>query len=73
VLDTEGDDQSISKSFTTGMDSSDDEETETVLKTGESEFTKYTNDELKAMLKLAIEEEAYEKASRIRDELNNRK
>jgi bifunctional DNase/RNase len=73
VLDTEGEDQSISKSFTTGMDSSDDEETETVLKAGESEFAKYTNDELKAMLKLAIEEEAYEKASRIRDELNNRK
>ncbi len=73
VLDTEGDDQSISKNFTTGMGSSDDEETETVLKAGESEFTKYTSDELKAMLKLAIEEEAYEKASRIRDELNNRK
>jgi bifunctional DNase/RNase len=73
VLDTEGEEQSLSKSFTTGMGSSEDEETETVLKTGESEFAKYTNDELKAMLKLAIEEEAYEKASRIRDELNNRK
>jgi bifunctional DNase/RNase len=73
VLDTEGEEQSLSKSFTTGMGSSEDEETETVLKAGESEFAKYTNDELKAMLKLAIEEEAYEKASRIRDELNNRK
>lgn len=74
VLDTEGDEQTLGKSFTTGMgSSSDDEETETVLKAGESEFAKYTNDELKAMLKLAIEEEAYEKASRIRDELNNRK
>lgn len=73
VLDTEGD-ENINKSFTSGLSQQgDDEETETVLKAGESEFAKYTNDELKAMLKSAIEEELYEKASRIRDELNNRK
>jgi bifunctional DNase/RNase len=73
VLDTEGD-ENINKSFTTGLShQGEDEETETVLKAGESEFAKYTNDELKAMLKSAIEEELYEKASRIRDELNNRK
>jgi uncharacterized protein len=71
VLDPEGEEQAIGKPLA-GSHAEPEEETETVLRQ-ESEFTKYTNDELKAMLKSAIEDEAYEKASRIRDELNNRK
>ena len=39
----------------------------------ETDKFEFVRDELKAMLKSAIEDEAYEKASRIRDELNNRK
>lgn len=38
-----------------------------------SNYTSYSEAELKDMLKAAIEEEAYEKAARIRDELNKRK
>lgn len=42
-------------------------------KAGRSEkYSEYSTSELKEMLKEAIEEEAYEKASRIRDELNKR-
>jgi len=36
-------------------------------------YSELSTDELKQLLKEAIEEEAYEKASRIRDELNKRK
>ncbi len=36
-------------------------------------YTNYTEDELKELLKTALEEEAYEKAARIRDELGKRK
>lgn len=50
----------------------DEEEFETVG-SEETEFKRKTNDELKDMLKKAIDEEAYEKASKIRDELNTRK
>lgn len=55
-------------------DSSDfglmDEETE---EDGEgNEFSKIADDELEKMLQEALEEEEYEKASRIRDELKNR-
>jgi len=39
----------------------------------ETDYQRMTEEELKEMLKLAISEEAYEKASKIRDELNNRK
>ena len=39
----------------------------------ERELNKMTTDELQDSLKRAIEEEAYEKASRIRDEINRRK
>lgn len=39
----------------------------------ENDFVKKSTEELKEMLKLALHDEAYEKASRIRDELNNRK
>lgn len=41
-------------------------------KKGDS-FSDYSDDELKDMLKEAIESEAYERASKIRDELNGRK
>lgn len=71
VLDTEGEESAtVDRPITGGH--RHEEETETVLRT-EGEFTKYTNEELKAMLKSAIEDEAYERASKIRDELNNRK
>ena len=38
-----------------------------------NKYSELSTEELKQMLKEAIEEEAYEKASRIRDELNKRK
>lgn len=44
-----------------------------VTKLNEGELSSASNDELNEMLKRAIEEEAYEKAGRIRDELNKRK
>lgn len=44
-----------------------------VTKINEGELSAASNDELNEMLKKAIEEEAYEKAGRIRDELNKRK
>jgi bifunctional DNase/RNase len=43
-----------------------------VTKLSEKELGAASTDELKEMLKRAIDEEAYEKASRIRDELNKR-
>lgn len=67
VLDSEGD-----EGVPVERNISRDEEAEAVVRT-EGEFSKYTNEELKAMLKSAIEDEAYERASKIRDELNNRK
>jgi uncharacterized protein len=39
----------------------------------ESSFSDYSSEELKQMLQTAVENEEYEKASRIRDELNKRK
>lgn len=39
----------------------------------DTDLMKKATEELKEMLKLALEEENYEKASKIRDELNNRK
>lgn len=42
-------------------------------KLSESELSTASTDELKELLKRAIDEEAYEKAGRIRDELNKRK
>ena len=44
-----------------------------VSKLSEKELGSASTDELKDMLKKAIDEEAYEKAGRIRDELNKRK
>ncbi len=41
--------------------------------TRKSPYTKYTIEELENMMKIAIENEEYEKASAIRDELNRRK
>jgi len=41
--------------------------------TDENGFLQKSTEELKEMLKLALEDEAYEKASKIRDEINNRK
>jgi len=42
-------------------------------KLSENELSTASTDELKEMLKKALDEEAYERASRIRDELNKRK
>ena len=39
----------------------------------ETDFIKKSSEELKQLLESALNEEDYEKASRIRDELNNRK
>jgi protein-arginine kinase activator protein McsA len=39
----------------------------------ESEYGHLSDDELKEMLRLAIDDEAYEKAGKIRDEMNKRK
>jgi uncharacterized protein len=39
----------------------------------ETSYAEYSDDELKQMLQSAVENEEYEKASRIRDELNKRK
>lgn len=55
----------------------DDELTEnlshkTSHSTDESEWDDYTNDELEELLQVAIENEEYERASQIRDEINNR-
>jgi bifunctional DNase/RNase len=41
--------------------------------TDDNDLLKKATEELKEMLKIALEEENYEKASKIRDELNNRK
>ena len=41
--------------------------------TDDTDLIKKATEELKEMLKVALEEENYEKASKIRDELNNRK
>lgn len=44
-----------------------------ILETEESDFLKKSAEELKQMLDTALGDEDYEKASKIRDELNNRK
>jgi hypothetical protein len=48
-------------------------ETVTQTKGGETTFANYSLSELQQMLQTAIENEEYEKASQIRDELNKRK
>lgn len=44
-----------------------------VIKTTKGEYTRLSSDELNNLLNKALEDEDYEKASKIRDELNNRK
>lgn len=63
ILEDEG---SGEEGMETGMEAEKEESDETDL-------MKKATEELKEMLKVALEEENYEKASRIRDELNNRK
>ena len=46
---------------------------EDMVEVEETDFLKKSTEELKQMLETALDEEDYEKASRIRDELNNRK
>ena len=46
---------------------------QTSTKLSDSELSAASTDELKEMMKKAIDEEAYERAGRIRDELNKRK
>ncbi len=48
-------------------------EKEDVVEMEETDYLKKSSEELKQMLDSALSEEDYEKASRIRDELNNRK
>lgn len=58
----------------TATDESVPKEKEKVAKkTEETEYSKMTVAELEEMLSTAVEEEAYEKASKIRDEINRRK
>ncbi|MEN8225710.1 MAG: bifunctional nuclease domain-containing protein [Bacteroidota bacterium] len=51
----------------------EDEEKNHVEESSKEEYTAYGEDELKVMLQKAIENEDYEKASNIRDEINKRK
>ena len=44
-----------------------------IVEVDENDFRKKSTEELKELLKTALQDEAYERASRIRDELNNRK
>ena len=48
-------------------------EKEDLVEVEESDFLKKSTEELKQLLETALSDEDYEKASRIRDELNNRK
>ncbi|MBL0330522.1 MAG: bifunctional nuclease family protein [Bacteroidetes bacterium] len=48
-------------------------EKEDLVEVEESDFLKKSTEELKQLLEAALSDEDYEKASRIRDELNNRK
>lgn len=48
-------------------------EKEDLVEVEESDYLKKSTEELKQMLESALSDEDYEKASRIRDELNNRK
>ena len=48
-------------------------EKEDLIEVEETDYIKKSTEELKQLLEVAIDEEDYEKASRIRDELNNRK
>ena len=50
-----------------------DEPAHDIPSSEESSFAEYSRDELRQMLNAAVENEEYEKASRIRDELNKRK
>jgi bifunctional DNase/RNase len=49
------------------------ESTDDLVEADENDYLKKSTEELKVLLQSALEEEDYEKASRIRDELNNRK
>src|SRR5690606_9038102 len=49
------------------------EEQSTVAESSKTAYASYTDDELKAALQQALQEEAYEKAAKIRDEISRRK
>lgn len=70
VLDESGEETSPAKSLPKKGGTSEKKASSSTV---EQEFTSQTNDELKESLMRAIDEEAYEKASKIRDELNKRK
>lgn len=53
--------------------SSDDDASGDMVEVEETDFLKKSTEELKQMLDSALSDEDYEKASKIRDELNNRK
>ncbi len=69
VLDESGEEEAKPKS----LPKKSAEKKQTSEPSQENEFSSQTVDELKESLMRAIDEEAYEKASRIRDEINKRK
>ena len=71
VLDESGEETAPAKSLTKKGGTSEKKSAATT--SAEPEFSSQTTDELKESLMRAIDEEAYEKASKIRDELNKRK
>ena len=70
VLDDSGEETTPAKSLPKKGGTS---EKKSAASGAEPEFSSQTTDELKDSLMRAIDEEAYEKASKIRDELNKRK
>lgn len=56
-----------------GVTGAEEKQEPEVVSVDDHDYVKKSTEELKELLKMAIEEEAYEKASKIRDELNNRK
>ena len=66
ILEDEGGGEEGAAAAAAGMETEKEE-------TDDNDLLKKATEELKEMLKIALEEENYEKASKIRDELNNRK